>query len=222
MAKIYCSNCGELVNDNSNFCKFCGVAQKGQESAAFRVNQPPVNPNNIAEQPTQKVDLVTNFEALNRQYLGTMAIVFFFLQYIRYSGLIVILLMVGAIFEWIYFVPFIVIYFIFLLILSNLKYENYRYSLTDSVLIIDYGIITKKQVSIPYVQIENVNIKRSILDLILGLAQISIETAGGEEVTVKGSSKYFSEGDIPAISLSTAKKLHDILLETAEQFQRNG
>jgi uncharacterized membrane protein YdbT with pleckstrin-like domain len=111
---------------------------------------------------------------------------------------------------------------LFSFIFANLKYNNYFYSLSDSFLLIEWGILTKKQVSIPYVQIENVNIKRTILDMLLGLAQINIETAGGEEVVNKGTSAYFSEGDIPAISMPMAKKLHDILLETAEKFQNNG
>jgi uncharacterized membrane protein YdbT with pleckstrin-like domain len=221
MAKIYCSNCGKLVNEQSNFCRHCGVAQIGEESAKYRVSQYhslDKKIDQVAEDTNTK--FVTEDE-IDHAHLGPMAAVYFFIQYIFYNWFIILLLLIGIVLEPIIFGSLLVVYMLFLLVIANLKYENYRYSLTDSFFIQEYGIIFKKQSSIPYAQIQNVNIKRGILDRFLGLGLIAVETAGSIEQVSKNGTKTSAEGNLPAVSLATAKKLHDLLLEKSAEFQKD-
>ena len=72
---------------------------------------------------------------------------------------------------------------------------------------------------IQFQQVQNVNIKRSIIDRMLGIAHIEIETAGSSAVvgqaTVSSASKSTAEGVLPGITTECAKQVQDILLTKA-------
>lgn len=61
------------------------------------------------------------------------------------------------------------------------RYLTYGYRVQSGVLSIKQGVITKKNRTIPLDRIQNINISRSVLHRLLGLADLQIETAGGAE-----------------------------------------
>ena len=87
--------------------------------------------------------------------------------------------------------------------------KMYKYETTDVSFEKEYGVIAKNHVSIPYHHIQNVDIKRGILERILGISSVEIQTAGSE---VGGA-----EGVLPGISKRKAKQLQDELLERADK-----
>src|SRR3989344_3819696 len=61
---------------------------------------------------------------------------------------------------------------------AKLTYHFYKYELREDGFRKEYGIIWKKYVTIPYDRIQNVDIYRGILDRMLGLSDLNIQTAG--------------------------------------------
>jgi uncharacterized membrane protein YdbT with pleckstrin-like domain len=77
-------------------------------------------------------------------------------------------------------------------IYSELVYRNFTFTLTDTNILVRQGVITRKSTIIPYVAIQDITSERSLLERLLGIATIEIETAG--------SSRLASETYIPGIA----------------------
>lgn len=76
------------------------------------------------------------------------------------------------------------------------------------------GVLNKTENAIPYRQIQNVDIERSLFFQMLGLSRLIILTAGHEDEGVKGSDE--AKGIIPAIDKKLAEQLQTELLRRAE------
>ena len=59
------------------------------------------------------------------------------------------------------------------------KYVHFRYVLGDDALIVDSGILQKQHRVIPLASVQNVNIRATALQRLLGVATLSVETATG-------------------------------------------
>lgn len=81
----------------------------------------------------------------------------------------------------------------------ELRYQNYTYYFAETELIIRKGVIRIERIVIPFEKIQNVNISRPLMERLLGLAIIKIETAGtnpGEaEGVIPGVADYKSVVD---------------------------
>lgn len=102
----------------------------------------------------------------------------------------------------VFIIEIIVIYFI-----AKLTYNFYRFELTDIEYKQEHGILTKSYVSIPYERIQNINISRGIIDRILGLSNIGIQTAG---------SNFGSEGFLYGLGVKEAEELKIKLIEMSK------
>lgn len=211
MSQIYCSNCGQLIPVNSNFCKYCGASQHGEDAFKFRATSEPVTNSN---QPPEINE--THKDTIPRSKLSPSVIFIFLLNYIKVSFLLFLLLIVGIIMEPVIFSLVTILALIVLATIALWAYGNFWYEVTDDGLFIKFGIINQKTISVPFDQVQNVNIERSLVDRMLGLARISIETAGSavtQPMQVIGGYTARSEAYLPGLNLKDAKILHDILLD---------
>lgn len=217
MNQIYCSNCGNLVPASANYCTQCGAATHGHASAVFRAQEPPVeHPQLVRQLPKQA--LREHVAYIPKQNLQGDGIFFFFVSYFGKTFLMFVLLLVGAALQPYPFVFGLMGYFLILLLTSLFVYNNFSYEISEDGLKIESGVIHKRQVSLPYEQIQNVNIERTMLDRIFGFARISIETAGsatGAPIDT-GVLKSKSEAYIPGLHIDQAKKVHDLLIDGAD------
>lgn len=223
MSKIYCSNCGQLIPKNSNFCRYCGAPQHGPEASAYQAEAPPVNNAAAAfvlaqSQQSDKTKKPTAHKhaLIKNRRLAKEAQIAFFLAYIGKTLPILILLIVGAFFEPLIFSVVITGYVLILLLAAMIVHSSFRFSIDELGFAKEYGIIHKQSVTIPYRQIENVNIVRNFGDMLLGLARINIETAGSSSVkprNIIGGSITKAEGHLPGVTLQEARKIHDLLIE---------
>ena len=211
MSQIYCSNCGQLIPNNSNYCKYCGATQHGQDATNFRANNDPVPvEESVSYKPTPKKDTI------HKSKLSPTVIFIFFLNYLKVSFLLFVLLVVGIVMQPLIFSLVTLLAVIILITIALWAYSNFSYEVTDDGLFIKFGIIHQKTISVPFDQVQNVNIERSLIDRMLGLARISIETAGSavtQPMQVIGGYTARSEAYIPGLTLNSAKTLHDILLD---------
>ena len=94
-------------------------------------------------------------------------------------------------------------------------YQSYKYALEDKVIKIERGVIWKRQVSIPYERVQNVDIIRGPIARMLGLADLQIQTAGMSGIAMV-------EGRIPAITPEEAMQLKDQILAKVSGAKNQG
>ncbi len=123
--------------------------------------------------------------------------------------------------NWLWVV--IPLFFALCFIWAKLSYRFYRYELLDSGFRKESGVIYKKYVTIPYDRIQNVDINRGILARILGLSDLSIQTAGASATVSRyGAMGVGAEGRLPGVSREIAEQLRDELIQRARQSKNQG
>jgi putative membrane protein len=95
---------------------------------------------------------------------------------------------------------------------SWLIYSRFKFCLAEDSLKIKKGVLEKEEVSIPYRQIQDVDIKRDLSFQMIGLSRIMILTAGHED---EKPTEDDSEGILPAIDKDLAEWLQAQLLQRA-------
>ena len=58
-------------------------------------------------------------------------------------------------------------------------YRRYAYTFTDDTFDIESGVLNRREREIPYGRVQNVDISRNVIQRLLGLSAINLETAGG-------------------------------------------
>lgn len=91
-------------------------------------------------------------------------------------------------------------------------YSRYKFCLGPDSLKIKRGFLNKEEVSIPYRQIQDVDIKRDLSFQMMGLSRIMILTAGHEDQSATDDD---SEGILPALDKDLAEWLQAELLKRA-------
>ena len=93
------------------------------------------------------------------------------------------------------------------IIISYLEYRNYTYRFDEFDLTLKRGILDIKENSVPYRQIQNVDIERSIGYQLFGLSKLVIKTAGTEE----GTEREMTEIKIEPIDKNVAEEIQSML-----------
>ena len=96
-------------------------------------------------------------------------------------------------------------------IISWFVYNHYKFFLGEDSLKIKRGILDKEEIAIPYRQIQDVDIERSLNFQMFGLSRIVILTAGHEDEKPQAE----SEGILPAIDKDLAEWIQAQLLQRA-------
>jgi putative membrane protein len=87
------------------------------------------------------------------------------------------------------------------LIAGWLSWRMFTYQVLPDQLVISRGIINRSRRSIPAQRIQDVSIKQGVLARLIGLAEVRIETGGGEK----------DEGRLDSVSLAEAHRLRELL-----------
>lgn len=101
------------------------------------------------------------------------------------------------------------------IILAWIKYSSCTFVLNDFAISIKRGVLNKKEISIPYRQIQNVNLEQSFTDRIMRICKLIIQTAGNDE------SKEEGEGVFEVIDLKIAEEIQTILLQKNNNVDTN-
>lgn len=212
-----------MIPKSSNFCKHCGAAQHGKASSRYRVKGPVQDNTGVQmERPAPfhepKEKIRQYIKDCQHERLCPRAKLLFFFNYLATTSILLLLFIIGSFMMPYIFVPAIALYVIVLYITAEVVYRNFHYSLSNTGLEKEHGVLHKKAVSVPYNQIQNINVSRTLIDRILGISRISIETAGRSDLApraIVGHQKTYAEADLPGLTLGVAEELHDVLLEVA-------
>ena len=102
-----------------------------------------------------------------------------------------------------------IVLFVVTFIVGWLDYSKYSFTFEEYDLRMKRGLIKKRETSIPYKQIQDINIERNPTFQLLGLSKIVMTTAGHEDAGQEG----FSEVVIEAIDKELAGEMRDMLQE---------
>lgn len=89
------------------------------------------------------------------------------------------------------------------LLWEYIVWRRYDYFFEDESLRITHGVFRRDEREIPYRRIQNVDIKKNIVQRVLGIAKVDFETAGGS--TTEASLKYVEEEEAKDIQEKVRK-----------------
>lgn len=97
-------------------------------------------------------------------------------------------------------------------ITTKLSYRSYGFTLTPDAIKIRRGVFTSEEFAIPYRQIQNIEIERTLGQRAVGLSRVIILTAAEEDAD---NAKDDPEGVLPSVDREVASALQDELLRRA-------
>lgn len=238
MQHQYCSQCGRPIDPRANFCAHCGArlhvqhhvpeqaVQQSQQPVSSRPQPQPMRPA-VSSPPisqqgqpsaSQMPTMLAETDIVPRRHLAPRAKILFFMNYIGVTAILLPFMAAFAFFDLLFAIVLTVSYFALCYIAAMITYNNFYFSIDQNGFEKDHGVFFKKHVSIPFDQIQNVNTKRTIIDRTIGVARLEIETAGSanpKKREIAGGMRSHSEGYLPGISATDARRFHDILLRKA-------
>lgn len=113
--------------------------------------------------------------------------------------------------SYIAILPYVLITLFFMLITGEIyakfAYKNWSYEFGPKELRIEGGVIFKTYQSVPYIRIQNIDLKRGIFARIFGYSTVNIHTAG---YSPESSRRYYNpEGHLPAVSIQEAEQIRN-------------
>ena len=100
----------------------------------------------------------------------------------------------------------ILVVLLFFLIRAFLIYKNFLFKIDNNHFILQQGIISKTNTSIPFHRIKNINFKQNLVQQIINVYEVSIETAGSTDTEIA----------IKALNFEDAKNLKSVILDSKE------
>ena len=92
--------------------------------------------------------------------------------------------------------------FVWIVVVSPIRYMRWRYELTPEFLDIARGIIWRKRFIVPFIRVQNTDTKQGPVLRAFGLSSVTVATAAGEH-------------EIPGLDAETAEELRDRAAEFA-------
>jgi uncharacterized membrane protein YdbT with pleckstrin-like domain len=166
---MLCTNCGSTLNPNSRFCDQCGAPAPDAEETRIARPQSSV-PARHDDDDIESVIFTVRPTMLFIKIGYAAAIVGAIL-------LTVLLAMVSFVeIPWYYSLP-VALGLLLVPGYYHLKRNMVRYTLTDSKIEIDYGLIARTTRNIPLAKIQDVTVSASILQRLLGFGDVVVENA---------------------------------------------
>src|SRR5207237_7695935 len=170
-----CANCGSVLDPDSRFCKNCGTPSRDLEETRIARAQSSV-PAHYGEDDVESVIFQVRPTLLFVKIGYVAAIIG--------AVLLTILLAKVDIVPW-YVALVVALGLLLIPAYYHLKRNMIRYTLTDSKIEIDYGLIARTTRNIPLAKIQDVTVPASIPQRILGFGDLVVDKAsdlGGHTV----------------------------------------
>lgn len=167
---MHCSNCGSYIPEGVRFCANCGSPASDGEVTRIARTQSGV-PEHLSDEDELEHVVFTTRPTLIFIKLGYAAAV------IGAILLTVLLAMIPSLpVPWFVSLP-LALSLLLIPAYYHLKRNMLRYTLTDSKIEIDYGLIARTTRNIPLSKIQDVTVSATILQRILGFGDVVIDNA---------------------------------------------
>ncbi|MFZ6052386.1 PH domain-containing protein [Halocola ammonii] len=146
-------------------------------------------------------------EPTRQHFLG---VVIYFLRAARRGLSILISFVVISTFNTKFIIPLIILFIvggILMIVFSILQYQKFTFKVDEKYLIIHKGVLVKDKTKIPLERIQSVHIEEPLLQRLLGLASVQVDTAGSQG----------KELEVPALETEDAVALQKVLRAKKEE-----
>ena len=114
---------------------------------------------------------------------------------------------------WIYVGLFV--FFLFFLMRAFLIYSNFLFKVEAQHFILKEGVLRKKNTSISFDRIQNINFKQNIIQQLINVYEVSIETAGSQSTEISIKALTLESAEALKIALTTTK--NNKLIDTPKE-----
>lgn len=153
----------------------------------------------------------SEFDLTKPQRQSSLAIIIMFFWniglVIRSIGpVLIIALFSSKYFNWVIFLLAITVLFLLSIGITLLWFFRYSFRIDNQELIVEKGIFSRQKLIIPFDRIQNVSFTQNVLQQVLNVTALEVETAGSSKPEVK----------IVALSMPMASQLQGILLSKSK------
>ena len=166
-----CATCGSFLDSDSRFCKNCGTGVRDPEETRIARAAAPGAPQRYADDDDIENVVFTVRPTLLFVKIGYVAAI------VGAIVLTILLAMVSFIDIPIYLSLPIALALLLIPAYYHIRRNMLRYTLTDSKIEIDYGLIARTTRNVPLSKIQDVTVSASILQRILGFGDVVIDNA---------------------------------------------
>ncbi|MGD9563193.1 MAG: PH domain-containing protein [Pyrinomonadaceae bacterium] len=191
---MYCIKCGTPNSDEATFCRKCGSALEHEEET--RIAARPPGDATVRGEPIFSITPTLKF--VKAGYAGSVIAAFLFVALLT-------LLLPG-----IWWLIAVGLGLLFLLVPAyfHLKKKTVRYTLTETTIEIDKGLVSRSTQNVPLRRVQDVTVSSSFMQRLLGFGDIVIDNA-----SETGSKVVLDDIDSP-------RKYADMLLEQMRHLDR--
>lgn len=190
---MFCQNCGSKNSDEAIYCQKCGKLLEAEEQTRVARKIP-------AENLTKDIDeerrIFTVSPTLMFVKIGYAAAIF---------GAILLVALLSVLYEYLNIPAWISVLFGLSMLLIpafyHFRQKLVRYTLTDSKIEIDEGLISRTTRNVPLHTIQDVTVSATVTQRMLGFGNLIIENANE------------SDGKIILKNINSPKKYADVLLK---------
>ena len=166
-----CANCGSFLDSDSRFCKNCGTVVRDPEETSIARTAAPSAPERFADSDDIENVVFTVRPTLLFVKIGYVAAI------VGAIVLTILLAMVSFIDIPIYLSLPIALALLLIPAYYHIRRNMVRYTLTDSKIEVDYGLIARTTRNVPLSKIQDVTVSASIPQRILGFGDVVIDNA---------------------------------------------
>ena len=98
----------------------------------------------------------------------------------------------------------------FFLIISFLQYRRFFFYVVEDKFVMEKGLLSRDRITIPFDRIQTVNLNQNIIQQLLGVMAVKVDTAGSAQ----------KELEISALPKSYARELQEYLIERREEVKQ--
>lgn len=111
----------------------------------------------------------------------------------------------------------IAVFFVFLLIRAYLIYKNFLFKIEDGQFVLKEGILKKKNTSISFDRIQNINFKQNLIQQLINVYEVSVETAGSKDTEIAINALTYEKAQALKTALSQVEKKTEALQEELQK-----
>jgi len=107
----------------------------------------------------------------------------------------------------------VVLLLLLLFLRAYLIYINFQYKIAHQHFILKKGILKKTLIEIPFHRIQNINFKQNIVQQIIGVFEVSIETAGSKDTEIAIKALSLEKAETLKATITQGQKLVNKVVE---------